>query len=70
MFVFASFSSAILDSFRVTLEGEMLLKCSKLSELMSSFLVQLSFVYDFGSTFEPGLEAYRHFFESFAYAFF
>ena len=26
--------------------------------------------YDFGSTFEPGPEAYRHFSESFAYVFF
>ena len=61
-FVSASFSFTILDSFWVTLGGAMLLKCSKSqSELMSPFLVQLSFFYDFGFTFEPRSEAYRHF---------
>ena len=34
---------------------------------MSPFLVQFSFCCDFGSTFEPGSEAYRNFSESFAY---
>ena len=37
---------------------------------MSPFLVRLPFFYDFGFTFEPGSEAYRHFSESFAYVFF
>ena len=37
---------------------------------MSPFFVQLSFVDDSGSTFEPGSEAYRHFSESFALYFF
>ena len=37
---------------------------------MSPCLVQLSFFYDFGSTFEHGSEAYRYFFQSFAYVFF
>ena len=37
---------------------------------MSYFLVQLSFCYDFCSTFEPDSEVYGHFSKSSAYVFF
>ena len=71
MFVFALFSFTILDSFWITLGGEMLLKCNKLhSELMSPFFGSIVVFYGFGFTFEPGSEAFRHFSESFAYVFF
>ena len=36
---------------------------------MSPFLVQLLLFYDFGTTFEPGSEAYRNLVESFSYVF-
>ena len=71
MFVFASFSFTIIDAFLVTFGGHMLLRCSKYeSELMSPFLVQVSFIDDSGSTCEASLGAYGQLFVSLVHAFF